>query len=78
MQVARVEFKDSFLPLESKNQTRILIVLTLYHEEDGLIVGLCELEEAFLHPNMEVDMFIYCPKCIVELEIITKDILEYY
>ena len=78
MQVARVDFTESFQTLESDTPTRILIVLTLYHEEDEWIVGLCELEEALLHHNMEVDMFIECTKCILELGIITKDILEYY
>ena len=64
------------MPDGSETSTRILIRLTLYHEEDGWVSELCDMEAAFLHPNMEVDMFIEWPEGIVELGIITKELLE--
>ena len=52
--------------------------MTLYYENDGWIVELCDAEAAFLHTNMEVKMYIEWPEGIVDLIIITKIFLEEY
>ena len=48
----------------------------LYYEEDGWISELCDVEAEFLHPNMEVDMYIKWPEGIVYLVIIRKEFLR--
>ena len=58
MQVHGVDFTESFSPVASYTSTRILIRLTLYHEEYGWIADLCDVEAALLHPNMEFEMYI--------------------
>ena len=58
MQFLGVEFTESFSPVVPDNSTRILIWLTLYYEDYGWIADLCDVESEFLHPNMEVEMYI--------------------
>ena len=64
MQVLGVYFIESLSPVALDTSTRILIGLTLYYEDDGWIAKLCDVEAAFIHPNMEVDVYIKCPKVI--------------
>ena len=78
MQVPGVEFTESFSTFASDTSTRILIGLTLYYEDYGWIVELCDIEVAFLYPNTEVDMYIEWPEGILYLGIITKEFLEEY
>ena len=39
---------------------------------------LCDVEVAFIHPNMEVEMYIGWPEDIVDLVIISEDFLKEY
>ena len=78
MKVLGVDFTDSFYPFTLETSTRILIGLTLYYEDDGLIAELCDVVESFLHPNMEVEMYIEWTKVIVDLVIKTKYFLKEY
>ena len=78
MQLPGVDFTESFYPVVSDTSTRILIGLTLYYEDNGCIVELCGVEAAFLHPNMEVEMYIGWPEGILYLGIITKEFMEEY
>ena len=66
MQVLGVDFTDLFSPAASDTSTSILIVLTLYHEENGWVAELCDIKVSFLHPNIEVEMFIKWSEGIVE------------
>ena len=52
MQVSGVDFIESLTPVALDTSTRILIVLNLYYEDYGWIAELCDVEAAFLHPNM--------------------------
>ena len=52
MQVPGFYFIESFSPVASENLTRILIGLTLYYEYYEWIAEICDMEAAFLHPNM--------------------------
>ena len=72
MQVPGVDFTESFSPVISDTSTSILIGLNLYHEEEGWITEICDVEAEFLHPNITVEMFIECPEVIVDLGIIIK------
>ena len=58
--------------------TGILIVLTLYYEDDGWIAELCDVEAEFIHPNTEVDMYIEWTEGIVYLRIISEEFLIEY
>ena len=58
MQVPGVDFTESFSPVVSDTSTRILIGLTLYYEDNGWTAKLCDVEAAFIHTNMEVEMYI--------------------
>ena len=49
-----------------------MIGITLYHEEEGLVADICDMEAAFLHPDMQVEIFIEWPEGIVYLCIVTK------
>ena len=66
LQVLGVDFTDLFSPAASDTSTSILIVLTLYHEENGWVSEIFDAEAAFLYPNMEVEMFIKWSEGIVE------------
>ena len=76
IQVPRVDFTKSLSKVVPDTSTRVLIGLNLYHEEEVWVAELCEVEAAFLHPNMEVEMFIEWNEGIVGLGIITKEFLE--
>ena len=78
MQVPGVDFTKSLYPVAPDNSTRILIGLTLYYEDDGWIAELCDVEAAFIHPNMEIDMYIEWPEGIVDLGFISEDFLREY
>ena len=52
--------------------------MTLYHEEYVWIANVCDAEAAFLHCNMEVEMFIEWNEGIVDLGIIAKEFMEEY
>ena len=54
MKFPGVDFTESFYLVTSDTSTKILIGLTLYYEDDGYTAELCDVEAAFLHPNMEV------------------------
>ena len=58
MQVPRVDFTESFLSITSDISTRILNGLNVYQEEEGWVSDICDVEVAFLHPDMQVEMFI--------------------
>ena len=58
LQVPGVDFTDLFSPAASDTSTRILIGMTLYHEENGGVAEICDMEVSFLHSNMEVEIFI--------------------
>ena len=58
MQVPGVDFTESFSQVTSDTSTRIVIGLTLYYEDYGCIAELCDVEAAFLHPSIEVEMYI--------------------
>ena len=58
MQVPGVDYTESFSPNATNTSTSIMIGLTLYHEEEGWVSQLCELEAELLHPNIPIDMFI--------------------
>ena len=78
MQVPGVDFTDSFSPVESDTSTRIQIGLTLYYKDEGWIAEICDVEVKYLHPNMEVKMYIEWPEVIVDLVIISKEFLKEY
>ena len=78
MQVPGVYFTESFSPFASENSTSILIGLTLYYEDDAWIAELCDVEAAFLHTNMEIEMYIKWPEDIVDLGIISEEFLREY
>ena len=79
MKILGVDFTESLYQVASDTSTRILIVLNLYCEDYGWIAELCDAEAAFLHPNMEVEIYIECIEGIVYLGIISKEFLkEYY
>ena len=78
IQVPGFDFTESLYPVTLENSTRILIGLTLYYEDYEWIAELCDVEEALLHPNMEVKMYIESTEGIVDLGIITKEFLEEY
>ena len=44
MQVPGFEYIDSFSPVATDTSTRILIGLTLYHEEEGWVSHICDVE----------------------------------
>ena len=56
----------------------ILIVLNLFHKEEGWVAEPCDAESEFLHPYIPVEMFIEWTEGIVDLGIITKEFLEEY
>ena len=58
--------------------TRILIGITLSHKEEGCESELCDLEAAFIHPYISVEMFIEWPEGIVDLVIIKKEFIGEY
>ena len=78
IQVPGVDFTESLSPVVFDTSTRILIGLNLYYEDDGLIAELCDVDATFLHPNMEVEMYIEWPEGILDLGIITTDFLKEY
>ena len=78
MQVPGVDFMGSFSPFVIDTSTRILIGLTLYYEDHVWIAELCDLEAAFLHPNMEGEMYIEWSEGIAGLGIISEDFLREY
>ena len=43
-----------------------------------VMLELCDAEAAFLHPNMEFNMYIKWPEGIVDLGIISKEFLRKY
>ena len=55
-----------------------MIGLSSYHQGDEWVAYLSGAEAEFLHPNMEVGMFIEWPECTVDLRITTKEFLEEY
>ena len=67
MKFPGVDFTESFYLVTSDTSTKILIGLTLYYEDDGYTANLCDVEAAFLHPNMEVEIYIEWPEGIVDL-----------
>ena len=75
MQVPGVYFTEFFSPFASDTRKRIMIGLTLYHKEEGWVAEICDVEATFLHPNMEVEMFIGSTESILELGTITKEYL---
>ena len=78
MQVQGVDFTESFSSITLDTPTSILIGLTLYFKDNGWIAELCEIEAAFLHTNMEVEMYIEWPEGVVYLEITNKEFrIEY-
>ena len=78
MQVPGADSTESFSPVALKTSTRILKGLTPYYEYDVWIVELCEVEAAFIHTNMEVDIYIEWPEGIVDLGIINEEFLREY
>ena len=52
MQVPGVDFIESFSPVASDTSIMIMIGLTVYHEDKGLVADICDVIAAFLHPNM--------------------------
>ena len=78
MQFPGVEFTDSFSLVASDTSTSILIGFTLYYEDDGCIAELCDVEAAFVHSNMEVEIYIRWPEGIVDLGIISEEFLREY
>ena len=58
--------------------TSILIGLALYYEDGGWIAELCDIEAAFLHPNMKANMYMEWSEGIVDLRIISKEFLIEY
>ena len=78
MQVPGVDFIESFFPAASNISTSILIGLTLYYKDDGWIAELYDVEGAFIHPNMEVEIYIEWPEGIVDLRIISEEFLREY
>ena len=78
MQFLGVYFTYSFSSVVLDTSTRIRIVLTLYYEDGGWISEFCDIEAAFIHPNMEVKMYIEWPEGIVDLGIISEEFLREY
>ena len=76
MQVPGVDYIDSFSPVATDTSTRILIGLTLYHEEEGWVSHICDVEAELIHPNIPVDMFIECPEFILDIGIIMMEFTE--
>ena len=61
MQVPGVDSIESISPVTSDTSTRILIGITIYHEEKRWVAGIRDTESAFLHPYLEVEMYIERP-----------------
>ena len=57
MQVHGFDYTELFLPVATYTSTGVLIVLTLYNKEEGLVAEICDAELSFLHPAMPVEMF---------------------
>ena len=74
MQVPVVDYIESFSPVATDTQTRIMIGITSCHNEEVWVAKLCDMEAALLHPYAPVDMFIELNKGILDLGIITKGI----
>ena len=58
MQFLGVDFTGSFSSVTSYTSTSILVGITLYHEDEGWVSELCDVEVAFLDSDMEVEMYI--------------------
>ena len=52
--------------------------MTLYYKDYGWIADVCDVEMEFLHPNMEVNMYIEWPEGIVDLGITSEEFLKEY
>ena len=52
MKVPGVDFTESLSTVVSDTSKRILIVLTLYYDDDGWIAKQCDAKSPFLCPNM--------------------------
>ena len=50
----------------------------MFHKEEGWVSELYDVEAAFMHPYIPVEMFIEWPEGIVDLVIITKEFIEEY
>ena len=78
MQVPGVEYTESFSIFATETSTSIMIGIILFHKEEGWFAEICDMESAFVHLDMTVEMFIKCHEGIVELDIITKEFMEEY
>ena len=58
MKLPEDDFTQSLSPVALDISERMQIGLTLYYEDDGWIAELCDVKAAFLHPNMEVEIYI--------------------
>ena len=63
-QVPGVDFTGSFSLVTPDTSARIMIGITIYHEGKGWVAELCDVELEFLHPNMEVNMYINILKAL--------------
>ena len=61
MQVTGFAFIELFYPVASETSTRVPIGFTTYNEDDGWIADICDVEAAFLHTNMEFEIYIEWP-----------------
>ena len=78
IKVLGVDYTESLLLVIIDVSTRILIGLTLYHEEEGWVAELCDVEAVLIHPDMPLEMSIEFPGGILDIGIITKEFLEEY
>ena len=78
MQVTGVDYTQSFLLAATDTSTRIMIVITLCHKEEGWVAKISDAEASFLHPDMPVEVFIEWSKGIVDLGIFMEEFWEEY
>ena len=58
MQVTVVDYTESFSLVSTDTSTIIMIGITFFHEEKVLFSDICDVEAAFLYPDIPVDIFI--------------------
>jgi hypothetical protein len=76
MQVPGVDYTESFSPVGNDTSVRIVIGITLYHDDWDLEV--IDVEAAFLEGDMEKTMYIEWPQGMVHLGFITEEECQEY
>ena len=60
-QIPGVDFTESFAPTANDTTMKCLIVITLYYTKDGWIIGVIDIETAFLEASLKEEVWIEIP-----------------